>query len=300
MSDADALMWNIEKDPLLRSTILTVMVFDRPLDRDRLHRRIDRVSRLIPRLRQRVRGHTLSIAPPAGTSTRTSTSTTTCASCASPAPAPLREVFDIAAPIAMQGFDRARPLWEFTVVEGLDGDRSALDHQGPPRHHRRRRRREAHDGDARPRARRRGEDDELHLPPAPDPVTANEPPAGGRRARLRGPTPDRQRHQGALGSLAREAGRAAPRPVRRRHRRRSRTAGSVARMVSPAGEPLSPLMVDRSLSVRFDTLQVPLGVDEEGVEARRRSAQRRVRRRRHRRPRPATTAAWASTSTSCA
>ncbi len=64
MSDADALMWNIEKDPLLRSTILTVMVFDRSLDRDRLHRRIDRVSRLIPRLRQRVRGHTLSIAPP--------------------------------------------------------------------------------------------------------------------------------------------------------------------------------------------------------------------------------------------
>ena len=31
------------------------------------------------------------------------------------------------------------------------------------------------------------------------------------------------------------------------------TAGSVARMVAPAGEPLSPLMVDRSLSVRFDT-----------------------------------------------
>ena len=36
MSDADALMWNIEKDPLLRSTITTVMVFDRPLDHDRL------------------------------------------------------------------------------------------------------------------------------------------------------------------------------------------------------------------------------------------------------------------------
>ena len=34
MSDADALMWNIEKDPSLRSTIVTVMTFDRALDRD--------------------------------------------------------------------------------------------------------------------------------------------------------------------------------------------------------------------------------------------------------------------------
>ena len=26
----------------------------------------------------------------------------------------------------MQGFDRARPLWEFTLVDDLDGDRCAL------------------------------------------------------------------------------------------------------------------------------------------------------------------------------
>ena len=64
MSDADALMWTIEKDPLLRSTIVTVMVFDQPIDRARLRLRLDRVSRVVPRLRQRVQGHPYSVAPP--------------------------------------------------------------------------------------------------------------------------------------------------------------------------------------------------------------------------------------------
>ncbi len=38
----------------------------------------------------------------------------------------LRALLDFAAPIAMQSFDRARPLWEFTVVEGLADGRAAL------------------------------------------------------------------------------------------------------------------------------------------------------------------------------
>ena len=64
MSDADALMWSIEKDPLLRSTITTIFLLDREIDLRVFRRRMDRVSRLVPRLRQRVLGHPLSIAPP--------------------------------------------------------------------------------------------------------------------------------------------------------------------------------------------------------------------------------------------
>ena len=85
---------------------------------------------------------------PAGRSTPTSTSTTTCGGCGPPATGTMREVFDIAQPIAMQGFDRARPLWEFTVVEGLEDGRAALIAQDPPLDHRRGRRHEAPDGDA--------------------------------------------------------------------------------------------------------------------------------------------------------
>ena len=54
MSDADALMWNIEKDPILRSTIVAVGLLDREPDFDRLRRRLTRASIAIPRLRQRV------------------------------------------------------------------------------------------------------------------------------------------------------------------------------------------------------------------------------------------------------
>src|SRR5438270_7147718 len=64
MSDADALMWSIEKDPLLRSTITAIALLDRSPDRDRLVDKIDRASRLIPRLRQRVVGSPLVPAPP--------------------------------------------------------------------------------------------------------------------------------------------------------------------------------------------------------------------------------------------
>ena len=64
MSDSDALMWSIEKDPLLRSTIVTVYVVDRPPNREALTRTMDRASRVVPRLRQRVLGHPFSIAPP--------------------------------------------------------------------------------------------------------------------------------------------------------------------------------------------------------------------------------------------
>ena len=64
MSDSDALMWNIERDPVLRSTITGLWLLDAPPAPDRLGERIERATRLIPRLRQRVAANPFSIAPP--------------------------------------------------------------------------------------------------------------------------------------------------------------------------------------------------------------------------------------------
>ena len=137
MSDADALMWAIEKDPMLRSTITTVVVLDGEVSRDAVWRSFDRASRVVPRLRQRVRSNPLSVAPPRwevdpnfdlGYHLRFSRV---------PGEGTMRDLLAMAQPMAMQGFDRARPLWECTIVDGLDGGRSALDPEDPPRSHRR-------------------------------------------------------------------------------------------------------------------------------------------------------------------
>ena len=127
MSDADALMWTIEKDPLLRSTITAVAILDQAPDRVRLTDSVDRATLFVPRLRQRVVSSSMSIAPPRwefdphfdlGYHLRWTRAG---------GDGSLRDVLDMAQPIAMQGFDRARPLWEFTVVEGL-GDGQKIHH----------------------------------------------------------------------------------------------------------------------------------------------------------------------------
>ena len=125
MSDSDALMWNIEKDPLLRSTIVTVLFFDQAPDWPTLVARIERGSWLIPRMRQRVATPLLRIGPPHWSGDAHFDlmyhlrRVRVCE--------PTEEaVLDLARNAAMAGFDRARPLWEYTLVEGLEGGRAAL------------------------------------------------------------------------------------------------------------------------------------------------------------------------------
>src|SRR3954447_5459153 len=126
MSDADALMWTIEKDPLLRSTITAVSLLDQSPDRDRLVESVDRATRLVPRLRQRVGSNPMSIAPPRWEFDPNFDLGYHLRWMKAPGEGTLRDLLDVAQPIAMQGFDRARPLWEFTVVDGLADGRAGL------------------------------------------------------------------------------------------------------------------------------------------------------------------------------
>ena len=52
--DLDAMLRGIEKDPLLRQTIMVVLVLDRGPDREVLLNRLERGSRTLPSFRHRL------------------------------------------------------------------------------------------------------------------------------------------------------------------------------------------------------------------------------------------------------
>jgi WS/DGAT/MGAT family acyltransferase len=253
MSDADALMWRIEKDPLLRSTITSVVILDQAPDRQRFRRRVERATRVVPRLRQRVLGHAYSIAPPRWEVDPNFDLDYHLRCVRAAGDGSLREVLDMAAPIAMQGFDRARPLWEFYVVEGLEGGRSAIIQKI---HH------SITDGVGGLKLQlelmdlERDPDGEDELPHAPEPNT----PAELNRVVDAVFYETRRQADTARGVASGMAGTARsgltdPVGVATRG---LRLVGSTVRLLQPTTRPLSPLMLDRSLSVHFDVLTFDL------------------------------------------
>jgi WS/DGAT/MGAT family acyltransferase len=257
MSENDALMWNIERDPMLRSTILSMMLLEGQPDPSRFARAIERSLAKIPRLRQRVALDPLGAAPPrwerdphfdldyhvrrvraTGTGT-------------------LRDLLDLAQPIAMQAFDRDRPLWELYQVEGLEEGRFALVIK---LHH------SVSDGVGLVRMTsslvERSPEPRPERPGGTPPSVLEDPGSRGAFSRALDALAYRSRANLAhgariAGALRRNAGRALRDPLGAA-RGVGRTLASVARMLRPVSEPLSPLMRGRSMGVRFDLLSVPL------------------------------------------
>jgi diacylglycerol O-acyltransferase len=126
MSDAEGLMWRLEKDPHLSSTFGTVTVLDRAPDYDSLKRRMARAVRAIPRLRQRVQPSPAGLTPPVWVDDAEFSLDRHLRRIACPKPGSLRQVLDLAALIVADPFDRTRPLWQFTIVEGMRGGKAAL------------------------------------------------------------------------------------------------------------------------------------------------------------------------------
>jgi WS/DGAT/MGAT family acyltransferase len=126
MGDADALMWNIERDPHLRSTIVTLLVLDDAPPWKQVLERLERGSQLIPRMRQRVVEPALPIGPPVWSADPDFDLAYHARRVRLPKPRSLDGVFEIAAQAAMSDFDRARPLWEYTMIDGLPDGRCAF------------------------------------------------------------------------------------------------------------------------------------------------------------------------------
>jgi WS/DGAT/MGAT family acyltransferase len=126
MSDAEALMWNLEKDPSLRSTFLNVTFLDTAPSFEGFRTRIARAVQEIPRLRQKVVPSTARMAPPAWVDDPAFDLDFHVRRIGLPSPGTDRQLLDFAAAEFQDPFDRARPLWRYTIVEGLSGGRAAL------------------------------------------------------------------------------------------------------------------------------------------------------------------------------
>jgi len=126
MSDVEALMWNLEKDPALASTFSNVTILDQPPDIERLRTTMERAVRVVPRLQQRVVPAFGRLAPPMWQDDENFDLDYHIRRIGLPEPADDRALFDLAAALAAQPLERTRPLWEFTIVDGLEGGRAAL------------------------------------------------------------------------------------------------------------------------------------------------------------------------------
>jgi diacylglycerol O-acyltransferase len=72
MRASDAFSWYMERDPLLRSTVVVVLFFDRCPDPELLRDRAERASRIVPGLRHRIVEAPLRLAPARWTAIPTS------------------------------------------------------------------------------------------------------------------------------------------------------------------------------------------------------------------------------------
>jgi diacylglycerol O-acyltransferase / wax synthase len=126
MGAFDAVMWGVEQDPVLRSVIVAMTVLDSKPEVELLVDRITRMTLAVPKLRQRVIGNPVSPIPPRWEVDPNFDLTFHLKRYHVPADGSDRPLMRIAEQMAEQDFDRDRPLWEMALVQGWDGERSAV------------------------------------------------------------------------------------------------------------------------------------------------------------------------------
>ena len=126
MSDNEALMWNLEKDPALSSWFASITILDTTPSVDKLRSRLAVAVADIARLRQRVVPSVGRLSPPMWADDPEFDLDYHIRRMALPAPGGMAELHDLATKLLLDPFERTRPLWQFIVIEGLEGGKAAL------------------------------------------------------------------------------------------------------------------------------------------------------------------------------
>jgi diacylglycerol O-acyltransferase / wax synthase len=251
LSASDSVAWRIERNPQLRSTIAMVITLDRAPSHRALRAGLEAASVAFPRLRQRVVEVPLHVATPVWSNDPDFDLDFHLRFLRAGEDRSLRGVLDLAAAIAMQSFDRTRPLWEWTVVEDLDDGGAAVilkvhhaltDGVGGMRLMAELFDTERHDAAVR-------RVDPTVVPPAERPA-ATALIADGLGHQVRSAA-------GRAGGIARRMLGAARHPLGGAEEALQGLA-SAARLTAPARGPLSPLLRERSSRLHFESFSLPL------------------------------------------
>ena len=119
-------MWAVESDPFLRTDFTNITLLESAPDPVRLRAALEQAIQVFPPLRQRVARPPLGLAPPQWADDPDFDLRYHMRRLSVPPPGELRQLLDLAAQLAAMPLDRARPLWELTVVEGLADGRAAV------------------------------------------------------------------------------------------------------------------------------------------------------------------------------
>jgi WS/DGAT/MGAT family acyltransferase len=122
----EAVMWRAEAEPRLRSTVLTIEILDRAPDWDRLLQAHEWAVAAVPRARQRIVEPPLGLGLPMWVDDDQFDLLYHVRRMSLPGEGSMRQLLDLARNIGMSPFDRTRPPWELTLVEGLEGGRAAF------------------------------------------------------------------------------------------------------------------------------------------------------------------------------
>jgi diacylglycerol O-acyltransferase / wax synthase len=268
MSDAEAIMWAVEKDPALRSDFTNISILERAPDGARVRAKVEQAIEAIPRLGDRVVAPPFRLATPEWVPDHDLDLDYHLRTVAVPSPGGMRQLLDLSAAVAATPLDRSRPLWELTIVEGLEGGRAAflqkvhhtitdgvggvklslslLDFEPDPPPH-----------EPSPTQRIVAEAEEQRRAEAfADPVRRVSPANAVERALSYTVRQQLGRARRGLESATRLL--ASPESARRGVNDAVRLAGSVRRQLLVTDPARSPLLGHRSLALRFERFGVPL------------------------------------------
>ncbi len=126
MSEHEALMWSIEKDPWLNPSGGSIILLDQPVDTKHFRQQMRAAIAKTPRLYQRAVPGFGRISTPAWVPDAEFDIDAHLREVILPAPGTDRQLLDLAAQLYSEPLDRTRPLWRFVTISGLEGGRGAL------------------------------------------------------------------------------------------------------------------------------------------------------------------------------